>query len=427
MPQDSHMAEALRPQDLLYTLVERDVGVENVRVVGCVRDYLHAPSDPEAVLSRLSDPDTQIASLTVTEGGYYQDDGTGELQQEHPNLRHDLEQPDQPPVSVYGYLTEAVDRRRKAGTTPFTVLSCDNLQSNGEVAKRMLTTFAGLRDPELGRWIEQNVAFPNCMVDRITPATTDLHREQVREHLGGVEDAWPVVAEPFRQWVVEDHFCNGRPALESVGVQMTGDVLPYELMKIRMLNASHQALVHFGILLGYQTADEAMQDEQIRTLCERYMDTVRPLINEPPGVSLVDYQRTLIKRFANPAVKDQLSRIAFYASSGMPKFVLPSLRDQLSRGGSVDQFALVVAAWIRFLGGKTEDGTPTVVLDPMKEKLLTKVSYGNTDPTPFLGLREVFGEELAGNKAFATALRAALESLYQKGSRATLDAYLGKH
>lgn len=419
------MSEALRPQDLLYTLVERDVGVENVRVMGCVRDYLHAPSEPEIVLSRLTDPDTKIASLTVTEGGYYQDDGSGELQQNHPNLRHDLEQPDQPPVSMYGYLAEALNRRRQAGTAPFTVLSCDNLQSNGEVAKRMLTTFAGLRDTELGRWIEQNVAFPNCMVDRITPATTDLHREQVREHLGGVEDAWPVVAEPFRQWVVEDRFCNGRPNLESVGVQMTDDVHPYELMKIRMLNASHQALVHFGILLGYKTADEAMQDEQIRTLCDRYMDTVRTLIHEPPGVSLVDYQRTLIKRFANPAVKDQLSRIAFYASSGTPKFVLPSLREQLSRGGAVDLFAVVVAAWIRFLGGKTEDGTPTEVLDPMKDTLLTKVRYGDPDPTPFLGLREVFGEDLASNRIFAAALRTALESLYEKGSRATLEAYLG--
>lgn len=425
LPQDKAMEEALQPQDLLYTLVERDEGVENARVIGTVCGYLHAPSEAGMVLSRMADPETRIVSLTVTEGGYYQDEGTRELQQDHPNLRHDLERRDEPPVSVYGYLAEALDRRRQAGTAPFTVLSCDNVQSNGEVARRMLTAFAGLRDAELGRWIEENVAFPNCMVDRITPATTDVDRDEVREILGGVADAWPVVAEPFRQWVVEDRFCNGRPALETVGVQMTDDVHPYELMKIRLLNASHQALCHIGVLLGYRTADVAMRDEQIRTLCERYMDTVRPLIHEPPGIDLVDYQRTLIHRFGNPAVKDQLARIAYDASSRIPGFVLPSAREQLAKGGSIDLFALVVAAWIRYLGGKDEAGTPIEVKDPLKDTLLSKVRFGDPDPTPFLGLREVFGSDLGSNETFASAVRAALESLYQKGCRDTLSTYLG--
>lgn len=424
LPQDRTMAEALRPQDLLYTLVERDEGVETVRVIGAQRGYLHAPSEPEAVLSKMADPATRIVSLTVTEGGYYLDHGSGELEQNHPNLRHDLEKRGEAPVSVYGYLAEALDRRRKAGIAPFTVLSCDNLQSNGEIARRMLTSFARLRDAELGTWIEANVAFPNCMVDRITPATTDLHREQVKTLLGGVVDAWPVVAEPFRQWVIEDSFCNGRPDLAAVGVQMTSDVHPYELMKIHLLNASHQALCHHGVLLGYVTADEAMRDPDLRALLDRYMDTVRPLIHEPPGVNLKEYQQTLISRFANPSVKDQLARIAFYASSGIPKFVLPIAREQLRRGGPMDVFALVVAGWIRYLGGKDDAGQPITPTDPMKELLQSRVRFGDTDPAPFLGLRQIFGTDLPQSETFVTAVRKALESLYARGARATLKDYL---
>jgi len=424
LPQDRAMAEALRPQDLLYTLVERDEGVETARIIGAQRGYLHAPGEPDKVLAQLADPATRIVSITVTEGGYYLDHGTGELDQNHPNLRHDLENPDEAPVSLYGYLAGALDRRRKAGTAPFTVLSCDNLQSNGEIARAMLTGFARLRDPALGSWIEAHVAFPNCMVDRITPVTTDLHREQVKALLGGVTDAWPVVAEPFRQWVVEDKFCNGRPDLEAVGVQMTSDVHPYELMKIHLLNAGHQMLCHHGVLLGYATADEAMRDPDIRALLNRYMDAVRPLIHEPPGVDLVEYQRALIARFANPSVKDQLSRIAFYASSGIPKFVLPIAREQLKRGGPMEIFALLIAGWIRYLGGKDDSGNPIVPTDPMKDELQGKVRFGEADPSEFLGLHPIFGSDLPRAEPFVGAVRQALDSLYAKGARATLQRYL---
>ena len=424
LPQDQVMAEALRPQDLLYTLVERDDGVETVRIIGSERGYLHAPSESEAVIARLADPETRIVSITVTEGGYYLNHGTGELDEQHPNLRHDLDKPNEAPVSLYGYLAEALNRRRKAGSAPFTVLSCDNLQSNGELAGRMLTSFARLRDAQLGAWIETNVSFPNCMVDRITPVTTDALREQVKTLLGGVTDAWPVVAEPFRQWVVEDKFCNGRPDLAAVGVQMAPDVHPYELMKIHLLNAGHQMLCHYGILLGYVTADEAMRDPDIRALLNRYMDTVRPLIHEPPGVNLADYQQTLLARFANPAVKDQLSRIAFYASSGIPKFVLPIAREQLKQGKPLDIFALLIAGWIRYLGGADDAGKPITPTDPLRDELQRYVQPGNTDPTPFLALHQIFGSDLPQAEPFVRALRKALESLYAKGTRATLQQYL---
>ncbi|MCB1814638.1 MAG: mannitol dehydrogenase family protein [Candidatus Competibacteraceae bacterium] len=425
LPQDSKMAEALLPQDYLYTLVERDSQQETMRVVGSLCGYLHAPSDPAAVLARLTDAQTKIVSLTVTEGGYYLNQGSGELDHEHPNLRHDLEHPEQAPVSVYGYLSTALEQRKAAGKAPFTIMSCDNLQSNGDIVRRMLTRFAHLRDPQLGAWIESNVAFPNCMVDRITPATTDTLRAYVQQQFGGVEDAWPVLGETFRQWVIEDKFSQGRPAFEKAGVQITSDVHPYELMKIRMLNASHQALCHLGVLLGYETTDKAMQDQHIPALLNRYLDTVRELIPEPPGVNLANYQQTLLQRYANPAIKDQLARICFDASSRIPKFVLPSAREQLARGAPVNVFAFVVACWIRYLGGQDDAGARIEVQDPLRDLLLSKVGYGTVDPLPLLQVSQLFGSDLAQAEPFVQAVRTTLESLHQKGARATVADFLG--
>ncbi|HKY89783.1 MAG TPA: mannitol dehydrogenase family protein [Nevskiaceae bacterium] len=423
LPADARMADALRPQDHLYTLVERDRAGESVRVVGSVVDCRHAPSDPEGVLARLADPATRIVTLTVTEGGYYLDQSNGALDAQHPNLRHDLEHRDDAPASVWGYLASALDRRRRAGGKPFTLQSCDNLQGNGDVAKRMLASFARLRDPQLGAWIEANVAFPNSMVDRITPATSDELRAHVRDVLGGIEDAWPVMGETFRQWVIEDHFVDGRPAFEHVGAQMTADVHPYELMKIHMLNASHQAFCHLGVVLGYETADEAMRDPEIVRLLGRYMDGVRPLLVQPPGEDLERYQRTLLERFSNPAIRDQLARICFDASSRIPKFVLPMAAEQLRRGGPVDLFGFVVACWMRYLGGRDEAGRSIEVKDPLADLLLANVRYGETDPTSFLSLRAVFGPELSGSKPFADAVRRGLQSLYGRGAREALREY----
>lgn len=423
LPQDRHMAEALKPQEHLYTLVERDQHTNTARIIGSVQEYLHAPRDPEAVIARIAHPTTRIVSLTVTEGGYYLDQGSGELDATHPNLRHDLEHSHDAPVSLYGYLCAALTRRRDAGAPPITLQSCDNLQGNGDVLKRMLLSFAELRDPKLRAWIEQHVAFPNSMVDRITPATTDGLRADVAAQLGGVQDAWPVVGETFRQWVIEDHFAHGRPAFEEVGVQMTDDVLPYELMKIHMLNASHQAFAHLGILLGYETTDQAMADPHIGALLHRYMDTVRPLIHEPPGQNLQDYQHTLMQRFANPQIKDQLARITFDASSRIPKFVLPMARAQLERGQPTELFAFVVACWIRTLEGQDDAGNTIHIQDPLAELLLSKVTYGDTDVTGFIGLRQLFGETLATSSEFTQAVAKALQSLYQQGARATLARY----
>ena len=328
---DARIRDVMRSQDCLYTLVERSLEGDKARIIGSIVNFLFAPDDPQKVIEQMASPQTRIVSLTITEGGYYIDASTGELDDKHPDIQYDLAHPHEPRCS-FGYLLEALDRRRLRGISPFTLMSCDNIQSNGEVAKKMLMAFAELRDPVFRNWMSENCAFPNSMVDRITPATTDEHRALVREKFG-IDDGWPVMTESFKQWVIEDHFLLGRPAWESVGAQMTTDVLPYEKMKLRLLNASHQALCYIGMLLGYQLVHETMEDQDIQKLVAKMMDDeVTPLLPEVPGVDLTEYKKTLIERFRNPAIRDQLSRIGIYGSSGIPKFVLPSIEDHFGQG-----------------------------------------------------------------------------------------------
>src|SRR5262249_30259464 len=267
---DARIRDVMLSQNCLYTLVERSLEGDRARIVGSIVNFLFAPDDAEKVIEQMASPQTRIVSLTITEGGYYIDASTGELDDKHPDIQYDLAHPHEPRCS-FGYLLEALDRRRLRGISPFTLMSCDNIQSNGEVAKKMLMAFAELRDPVLRNWMAEKCPFPNSMVDRITPATTDEHRTLVKEKFG-IEDGWPVMTESFKQWVIEDHFPLGRPAWESVGAQMTTDVLPYEKMKLRLLNASHQALCYIGMLLGYQLVHETMEDQDIRKLVEKMMD-----------------------------------------------------------------------------------------------------------------------------------------------------------
>jgi mannitol 2-dehydrogenase len=361
-------------------------------------------------------------TLTITEGGYYVHQGTGEFDAHHPDIQHDLAHPHEPACS-FGYLLEALDRRRTRGLPPFTVMSCDNLQGNGDIIKKMLLAFAELRDPKLHNWLVENCAFPNSMVDRITPATTDEHRALVREEFG-IDDGWPVMTEPFKQWVIEDHFPLGRPAWQEVGAQMTSDVLPYEKMKLRLLNASHQAMCYIGMLLGYQLAHEAMADAQISKLLEQMMEVdVTPLVPPVPGVDLTDYKKTLIERFANPAIRDQLSRLGTEGSARIPKFVLPSISEQIERGGSIRSLCFTVASWFRYLTGKDDEGRELPINDPMSKKLIEAALSGGKDPQSLLSIHEVFSKSLASSPRFVTELREALASFYENGARATLAKY----
>ncbi|MGA8657985.1 MAG: mannitol dehydrogenase family protein [Chthoniobacterales bacterium] len=420
---DARIRDVMRSQDCLYTLVERSLEGDNARIIGSIVNFLFAPDDPQKVIEQMASPETRIVSLTITEGGYYIDQSTGELDGNHPDLQYDLAHLHEPRCS-FGYLLEALDRRRIRGLPPFTVMSCDNIQSNGEVAKKMLTAFAELRDPVLRNWLSENYIFPNSMVDRITPATTDEHRSLVKEKFG-IADGWPVMTECFKQWVIEDHFEQGRPAWESVGAQMTADVLPYEKMKLRLLNASHQALCYIGMLLGYQLVHETMEDRDIRKLVEKMMDDeVTPVLSEVPGIDLTDYKKTLIERFANRAIRDQLSRIGIYGSSGIPKFVLPSVEEQLERGGPIKLLSFTVASWFRYLTGLDDSGKEMPMLDPMAATLRERANAARGDARQLLAVREVFSERLANSPVFAKQVIDTLDSFYKQGARSTLVASL---
>jgi mannitol 2-dehydrogenase len=416
---DARMRDVMHSHDCLYTLVERSMEGDKARIIGSIVNFLFAPDDPEKVIEQMASPKTRIVSLTITEGGYYIDQSTGELDAKHPDIQYDLAHPHEPRCS-FGYLLEALDRRRIRGLAPFTLMSCDNIQSNGEVARKMLTAFAELRDPVFRNWLTENCLFPNSMVDRITPATTDEHRTLVKEKFG-IDDGWPVMTESFKQWVIEDHFEQGRPAWESVGAQMTTDVLPYEKMKLRLLNASHQALCYIGMLLGYQLVHESMQDQDIQKLVKKMMDEeVTPLLSPVPGVDLTDYKRTLIERFANPAIRDQLSRIGIYGSSGIPKFVLPSIQEQLQRGGPIKLLSFTVGSWFRYLNGLDDSGKEMPMLDPMAQMLRERARAAGRDARQLLAIREVFSEELASSPAFVKQVSDTLTSFYEVGSRSTL-------
>src|SRR3954454_9282920 len=360
LPSDRRMADAMSAQDGLYTLVVKHPdGTLEPRVIGSIVDYLYAPDDPDAVLERMTDPATRIVSLTVTEGGYHKSASTGEFDDRDPAIQADIAaEPGTLPRTTFGYIVEALRRRRDDGTGPFTVMSCDNIQGNGHVAHAMITAYARRKDPELAEWIEQRVPFPNSMVDRITPRTTDSDREEL-EAATGIVDAWPVVCEPFTQWVLEDRFAAGRPPFEDVGVQVVDDVEPYELMKLRLLNASHQAIAYLGYLAGYRYAHEVAGDDLFARFTRAYMDReATPKLAPVPGVDLDDYKATLIERFANPEIRDTLARLAAESSDRIPTWLVPVIRLNLEDEGEIERSALVVAAWARYAEGVDEQGEP---------------------------------------------------------------------
>jgi mannitol 2-dehydrogenase len=421
MPADRDMQQALHAQDGLYTLVlKHSDGTYEPRIIGSIVEYLFAPDNPEAVIEKMTAPSTRIVSLTITEGGYNISDITGEFDLSNPDVVHDLE-PGAVPRTVFGLVTEALRRRRELGVVPFTVMSCDNLQGNGHLAKRVFSTFARLRDLELGEWVEHEVRFPNSMVDRITPVTTDDDRAEVRERFG-MQDRWPVVCEPFAQWVLEDNFTDGRPAYEEAGVQLVDEVEPYELMKLRLLNCGHQAIAYFGYLAGYRLAHEAAQDPLFRAFLLGYMDyEATPTLPPVPGVDLTEYKHTLVERFSNPEVRDTLARLCAQSSDRIPKWLLPVIREQLATGGEIRRSAAVVASWARYAEGTDEQGQPIEVVDRFRDTVIELAQRQYSDPDAFISNPELFGD-LADNKRFVAEYLTALTSLHERGARATLES-----
>jgi mannitol 2-dehydrogenase len=421
MPPDRRMKEALDAQDGLYTLVlKHPDGTYEPRVIGSIIEYLFAPDDPEVVIEKMAAESTRIVSLTVTEGGYNIHAVTGEFDTTNPAVVADLE-PGAVPKTTFGLITEALARRRERGIAPFTVMSCDNLQGNGHLTQMVFTAFARLRDPGLADWVQREVRFPNSMVDRITPVTTDADRGEVRERFG-IDDRWPVVCEPFTQWVLEDSFTVGRAPYEDAGVQLVDDVVPYELMKLRLLNAGHQGLAYFGHLCGYRLVHEAAQDPLFQRFLLGYMDEeATPTLAPVPGVDLDEYKRTLIERFSNPEVRDTIARLGAESSDRIPKWVLPVIREQLKTGGEIKRATAIVASWARYAEGVDEQGQPIQVVDRLMDSLMQIASRNREDPDAFIANRELFGD-LVDDKRFVTAYRWALASLHERGARATLES-----
>jgi mannitol 2-dehydrogenase len=422
LPSDRRMSDTMNAQDGLYTLVLKGSdGKLEPRVIGSITEYLYAPDDAEAVIEKMADESTRIVSLTITEGGYNFHHVTGEFDANNPDVVRDLV-PDATPRTTFGLVIEALRRRKERDLKPFTIMSCDNIEGNGHIARQVFTAFARLKHPDLVPWIEREVRFPNSMVDRITPATTDQDRAEVRERFG-IDDRWPVVCEPFTQWVLEDDFSTGRPAFEDVGVQLVSDVKPYELMKLRLLNASHQALCYFGYLAGYRLVHEASQDPLFANFLLAYMDQeATPTLAPVPGIDLNAYKQELIARFSNPGVRDTIARLCAESSDRIPKWLLPVIRAQLSTGGEVKRSVAVVASWARYAEGVDEQGQPIEVVDRLKDVLMANARRQRDDVTAFISDREVFGD-LVDNERFVAIYQSALASLHEHGARATVESF----
>jgi mannitol 2-dehydrogenase len=418
-PSNVAMRDALAAQDGLYTLVIRHGdGTWDARVIGSIVEYLFAPDDPEAAIEKMAAPSTRIVSLTVTEGGYNLGAVTGEFNASDESVMADL-RPGAVPCTVFGLVTEALARRRARGIPAFTILSCDNIQGNGHVSQRVFTAFARLRDPGLADWMTRQVRFPNCMVDRITPKTTEEDRAELSRRFG-IDDQWPVLCEPFTQWVLEDDFTDGRPPLEDVGVQIVPDVEPYELMKLRLLNASHQALCYPGHLVGYRFVHEVTTDPLFARFLLDYMtQEAIPTLRPVPGVDLLRYANQLIERFSNSEVRDTVARLCANGSDCIPKFLLPVIRQQLAAGQPVTRSAAVVAAWARYAEGTDENGEPHELDDALAPQLQAAARRQRRHPTAFLDdNRTVFGE-LADEPRFTGVYGSILTSLLERGVRRT--------
>lgn len=408
---------ALAPQNGLYTLNTQ--GEESgFAVIGSVQRILVAPESPAALLDELCRPSIAIVSLTVTEKAYCRDPATGLLDEAHPDVVHDLANP-HTPRSALGFLAAAVARRREAGLPPFTVLCCDNLPANGAAVHRVLARFAGLLSPDLGSYVQNEVACPDTMVDRIVPATAAEDRVRVAAALG-LEDAWPVVAEPFSQWVIEDRFPAGRPAWETAGAQIVSDVAPFEAMKLRLLNGSHSALAYLGYLAGYETVADAMGDIGLAAFVQGLMADAAPTLSVPAGMDVTGYARSLLQRFRNPALRHRTWQIAMDGSQKLPQRLLGVMQERLAHDLPIERQALVVAAWMRYVTGTDEQGRLIDVRDPLAAELSAVARAAGPAPErlapALLGVAAVFGADLPADPRVRSAVTGALEQLYGLGA-----------
>ncbi|MFC3568847.1 mannitol dehydrogenase family protein [Paracoccus simplex] len=421
MPGDVRMRDTLAAQDYLYTLVEQSADRSDARVLGPIVDYI-APGDHGRIIATLADPAIRIVALTITEGGYFIDAATGHFDRAHPAIAADAANPEAP-QTVFGLIVAGLKARRAAGHPPFTVMCCDNIPHNGKVTCEAVAETARLSDPELAGWIAANVAFPNAMVDRITPATSDRERRMVREDFG-IPDEAPVFCEDFIQWVLEDNFPAGRPPLEKAGVEFVADVTPWELMKIRILNGGHAVIAYPAGLLDIHFVHEAMADAQVRAFLEKIeADEIIPAVPPVPGTDLQAYFAKVAERCANPKIGDTVRRLCLDGSNRQPKFIVPTVAHRLQAGLPVEGLALESALWCRYCAGVTDSGAEIAPNDPNWDSLLPRAQAARHDPAAWLGMAEIYGAT-GRDPRFAEPFARWLAMLWDKGTRATLDAYL---
>ncbi|WP_045047259.1 mannitol dehydrogenase family protein [Rouxiella chamberiensis] len=421
------LVRALREQDHLFSVLEKGAQGHQSIIVGAVRESMHGRIEGiEAIVEKLAEPQVAIVSLTITEKGYCIEPVSGKLDMRHPDIQRDL-QGDAPPATAPGLLVAALSLRHQRGLPGFSVLSCDNIPENGHVVKNAIIGLADAKDPALARWIDHAVTFPSTMVDRIVPALTPEFESEIRASLGGIDDPCGIAAEPFLQWVIEDNFVAGRPAWEQVGAQLVNDVLPFEQMKLRMLNGSHSFLAYLGYLAGYEFINSCMEDENYRRAAYQLMlDEQAPTLSVT-GINLTHYADSLIDRYRNPALKHRTWQIAMDGTQKLPQRLLDSLRWHGLHGGDYRWLALAVAAWMRYIGGVDDRGQPIEIKDPMAEKLgeiVENTADGEERVRALLGLKSVFGETLPANTAVVEAILRAYHSLQRDGAKATVAGTL---
>ncbi|MDP9731549.1 UNVERIFIED_ORG: mannitol 2-dehydrogenase [Rhizobium sp. SORGH_AS260] len=420
LPSDTVMREKLAAQDFLTTVVEQDNNRTGARVTGPMIDILPV-GDSAAIIEKLADPKIRIVSMTITEGGYFID-ASGSFNPQHPAIAEDGRNPASP-KTVFGLIVAGLKARREKGVQPFTVMSCDNIPHNGKVTKNAVVGLAALSDPAFANWIGENVAFPNSMVDRITPATGERERNIAQDDFG-IDDNWPVFCEEFKQWVMEDNFPAGRPALEKAGVQFVSDVAPYEHMKIRILNGGHAAIAYPAALLDIHFVHEAMEHPLIRAfLAKLEKEEIIPVIPPVPDTDLNEYFALIERRFLNPKIGDTIPRLAQDGSNRQPKFILPSTADRLERGEDITGLSLVSALWCRYFYGTSDSGKEIVFNDASAERLQAAAIKAKDDPMAFLALNDIFGA-VAESELFRKRFAHALKTLWQEGTAKTLQLYL---
>lgn len=420
MPGDARMRDALAGQDWLTTVVEQSAEASHARITGPMIDMLPV-GDAAAIIARLVDPAIRIVSLSVTEGGYFVD-SAGRFDPASPAVAADGMAPEAP-RTVFGMIAAGLKRRRAAGIAPFTVMSCDNIPHNGIVARSAVAGTARLFDPQLADWIAAEVAFPSGMVDRITPATGERERAIVAEEFG-IEDAWPVFCEDFRQWVLEDDFPAGRPALEEIGVQFVADVTPFEIMKIRILNGGHATIAYPAGLLDIHFVHEAIENPLVRAFLEKVeRDEIIPVVPPVPGTDIDAYFSEIVRRLSNPKIGDTIRRLCLDGSNRQPKFIVPAIADRLAAGAGVTGLALESALWCRYCAGETDSGATIEPNDPNWATLQPLARAAATTPDAWLGIETVYGDT-GRDPRFRNAFASALKALGEKGTAAVLERYL---